>query len=122
MYAVRVKGDFPKTEEDTVIPLELLEDAAIREVEPYGEIVWGVDVARFGVDRTVLIKRCSNATLEPHKAWGGNDTMQTAGRIYAEYMETPKHLQPRTILVDVIGVGAGVADCAIARRDHARAR
>ena len=36
--------------------------------------------------------------------------MQTAGRIYAEWMETPKHLQPRTILVDVIGIGAGVCD------------
>ena len=110
VYAVRVRGNFPKTEEDAVIPLSLLEDAAVREVEPYGEIVWGVDVARFGVDRTVLIKRCTNATLEPHKAWGGNDTMQTAGRIYAEWMETPKHLQPRSILVDVIGIGAGVCD------------
>lgn len=110
VYAVRVEGDFPRSEDDVVIPLHLLEDARVREVEAYGEILWGVDVARFGVDRTTLVKRCTNATLEKHMAWGGNDLMQTAGRIYAEWLQTPKDLQPITILVDVIGVGGGVAD------------
>jgi len=110
IYSVRVKGDFPSAEDDVVIPLDLCESAAIREVEPFGIIVWGVDVARFGVDRTTLVKRCDNATLEKHKAWGGVDTMQTAGRIYAEWLDTPVEQRPVTILVDVIGIGAGVCD------------
>lgn len=110
VYAVRVKGDFPNSEDDVVIPLDLCESARVREVEPFGTIVWGVDVARFGVDRTTLVKRCDNATLEKHKAWGGVDTMQTSGRIYAEWIETPPDMRPVTILVDVIGIGAGVCD------------
>lgn len=110
VYAVRVKGDFPSSEDDTVIPLALCENATVRDIEPFGMIVWGVDVARFGADRTCLVKRCDNATFEEHIAWAGMDTMQTAGRIFKEYMETPKDKQPISILVDVIGVGAGVVD------------
>ena len=110
VYSVRVKGDFPSAEDDVVIPLHLCEAAKVRAVEPFGPILWGVDVARFGVDRTTLIKRCDNATLEKHKAWGGVDTMQTAGRIYAEWLDTPIEQRPITILVDVIGIGAGVCD------------
>ncbi len=110
IYSVRVQGDFPSAEDDVVIPLDLCESAKIREVEPFGQIVWGVDVARFGVDRTTLVKRCDNATLAKHKAWGGVDTMQTAGRIYAEWLDTPVEERPITILVDVIGIGAGVVD------------
>lgn len=110
VYDVRVRGEFPNSEDDVVIPLHLCESAKVRAVEPFGTIVWGVDVARFGVDRTTLVKRCDNATLEKHKSWTGVDTMQTAGRIYAEWLETPRDLQPVTIMVDVIGIGAGVCD------------
>jgi hypothetical protein len=69
-----------------------------------------VDVARFGRDRTTLVKRCTNATLEKHKSWVGQDLMQTSGRIYAEWLDTPPELRPEIVFVDVIGIGAGVAD------------
>ena len=110
VYAVRVRGDFPANEDDAVIPLSLCQSALIRDVEPFGVVTWGVDVARFGADRTVLVKRRDNAVLEPHKAWSGMDTMQTAGRILREWKDTPKEDRPATILVDVIGIGAGVVD------------
>jgi len=109
-YKVRVTGEFPLSEDDGVIPLELCLAAQTREVENHGVIRWGVDVARFGRDRTVLIKRCQNATLEKHKSWSGTDTMQTSGRIYAEWLDTPPSDRPVTIFVDVIGIGAGVVD------------
>ena len=110
VYKVRVQGEFPTSEDDAVIPLELCESALIRNVEVYGVVRWGVDVARFGDDRTVLVKRRENGTTEKHKAWSGTDTMQTAGRIYAEYLDTPVADKPEQIFVDVIGIGAGVAD------------
>lgn len=110
VYRVRVLGEFPTSEEDTVIPMSLCEAAKVRDVKAFGPSVWGVDVARFGSDRTVLVKRCSNATLAPHKAWSGQDTMQTSGRIYAEWLDTPPEDRPQVIFVDVIGIGAGVAD------------
>jgi len=110
VYKVRVKGEFPTSEDDAVIPLELCESALIRDVEVFGTVRWGVDVARFGDDRTVLVKRRENGTTEKHKAWSGTDTMQTSGRIYAEYLDTPLNERPEQIFVDVIGIGAGVAD------------
>lgn len=110
VYRVRVQGEFPTADDDTVIPIDLCEDAKIREVDGYGETIWGIDVARFGRDRTVLVKRCTNATLEKHKAWMGNDTMQTSGRIYAEWLDTPPEKRPKAVFVDAIGIGAGVAD------------
>lgn len=110
VYRVRVLGEFANIDDDLVIPLELCEAAKIREVESFGKRVWGIDVARFGRDRTTLVKRCQNATLEKHKSWQGQDLMQTAGRIYAEWLDTPPELRPEIVFVDVIGIGAGVAD------------
>lgn len=110
VYRVHVLGEFPNEENDSVIPLSLSLAAKDRDVKPFGPSVWGVDVARFGSDRTVLVKRCNNATLQAHKAWNGMDTMQTAGRIYAEWNETLPEDRPNQIFVDVIGIGAGVVD------------
>ena len=109
-YRVNVTGEFPSAEDDVVIPASLTAAALKRDVEPFGPRVWGLDVARFGSDRCVLVKRCENATLEPHKAWGGMDTMQTAGKVYAEWLNTPPEHRPHAIMVDVIGIGAGVCD------------
>lgn len=110
VYRVRVQGDFPLEETDSVIPMHLCEAACVRDVKPFGKPVWGVDVARFGGDRTVLIKRVSNATLEPHISWSGMDTMQSAGKILAEWQATLPENRPDFIFVDVIGVGGGVLD------------
>lgn len=110
VYRVRVQGEFPLTEDDVVIPIYLCESAKIREVDPFGATQWGLDVARFGSDRTVLIKRCDNATLEKHMSWSGQDTMQTAGRVYAHWLETAPPKRPANIFVDLIGIGAGVYD------------
>jgi len=110
VYRVRVMGDFPLEEADSVIPMHLCEAAAVRDIKPYGKPVWGVDVARFGGDRTVLIKRQTNATTCAHISWSGMDTMQSAGKVLAEWQATLPENRPDTIFVDVIGVGGGVLD------------
>jgi len=111
-YRVRVLGEFPTSEDDSVIPLHLCEAAISREVEPSEafRVVWGVDVARFGSDRTALAKRRGNVMLEPIKSWRGKDTMQTAGLLVDEWNNTYKDERPSEIIVDVIGMGAGVVD------------
>ena len=77
-------------------------DVAPRELEP---LVFGVDVARFGSDRTVICKRRGNVVLD-FKVSSGLDLMQTAGLVASEY----KLDNPAEIMVDSIGLGAGVAD------------
>jgi phage terminase large subunit len=111
VYRVRVLGEFPLSEDDSVIPLGLIEAAVGREVRPSERaVVWGLDVARFGDDTTALCKRRGNVILEPIKEWRKLDLMQTCGRIVQEYHNTPIGDRPGAINVDVIGLGAGVVD------------
>lgn len=109
---VEVKGMFPKTGEDSVISLGLVEDAVERDVASAerSKTVWGLDVARFGMDRTVLCKRRGNELLERPLVWRGKDLMQTTGRVVALYESLPYEQQPDVIVVDAIGLGAGVVD------------
>jgi|TARA_Y100001968_G_scaffold332777_1_gene392212 phage terminase large subunit len=109
-YRVRVLGDFPKGDDDTVISMELTDGAINRDVIPtqYSSIVWGVDVARFGTDASALCRRKGNAVTEPVRLWRGLDTMQLTGAIKAEYDTATE--KPEEIFVDAIGLGAGVAD------------
>lgn len=111
-YRIRVLGEFPEEGDDKVIPLSLLEAAIKRDVKPIRSLapVWGLDVARFGDDATALAKRRANVLLESVKIKRGYDTMQTVGWIRDEWGETAYDERPSEILVDVIGVGAGVVD------------
>jgi len=111
-YRYRVLGEFPTSEEDAVIPLNLIEEATRRDVKPWDgvEAVWGLDVARFGDDRTALCKRLGNTLVEPPKWWRHKDGVQVAGLVFQEYMETPAELRPHAIMTDVIGVGASAVD------------
>ena len=109
-YRVRVLGEFPRGDDDTVIPQELVAEAISRDIEPtqFGRMVWGLDVARFGADASALCKRKGNAITEPIRLWRNLDTMQLTGAIKAEYDSTTE--KPSEIFVDAIGLGAGVAD------------
>jgi len=109
-YRVRVLGEFPKGDDDTVISMDLTDGAINRDVMPtqYSPTAWGVDVARFGADASALCKRKGNAVTEPIRLWRGLDTMQLTGAIKAEYDTATE--KPEEIFVDAIGLGAGVAD------------
>lgn len=82
------------------------------DVEPHGPVRLGVDVARFGDDKTVLTPR-DDRIVYPQESWGKLDTMQTAARV-KDFVLTWNSANPKRpieqIAVDVIGVGAGVVD------------
>jgi len=110
-FRIRVLGEFPKSDDDTIIPMDLLESAKHRDTRAYEDapIVWGLDVARFGSDSSVLCKRQSNVvhTLE---RWRNLDLMQLTGAVVAQYEACDHKNRPAEILVDSIGLGAGVVD------------
>jgi hypothetical protein len=110
-YRIRVLGEFPLADDDTVIPVELVDSAQVRDTKPSptAPVVWGLDVARFGSDKSALCKRQANVVHEIRK-WAGLDLMQLTGAIVAEYEATPSNARPVEILVDSIGLGAGVVD------------
>lgn len=110
-FRVRVLGEFPLADDDTVIPFELMEAALKRDVKPHPvRPIWGVDCARFGQDRSALAKRQGNSLMEPVKTYNQLDTMELVGRVKAEWDATTPSTRPEEICVDAIGLGAGVAD------------
>lgn len=108
-YRVRVLGEFPRHDDDTVIPMELIETAWQRDIEipHFTPEVWGLDVARFGSDQTALVRRRGRVVTQIQR-WAAADLMATAGRVYHEYQSAD--VKPAEILVDAIGLGAGVVD------------
>ena len=77
-------------------------------VEPYFKderVVIGVDVARFGSDRSVVLMRRGDAVASI-RTFSRIDTMAVAGQV----MVAVREHRPDLVNVDVIGVGAGLAD------------
>lgn len=113
IYQNRVRGEFYASDEDSVIPLAWAEAAVARwhEWEAAGKPdtgrprTVGVDVARFGTDKTVLAVRDGPVITELRR-YTREDTMQTTGRVKGVLDADTS----RTAVVDVIGIGAGVVD------------
>jgi hypothetical protein len=91
---------------DILIPFELIQAALDREIR-YDKApkIAGLDVARFGDDRTALIVRQAGV-ISYVETWGRADVVETAGRVMDRY----KTKLFDTVAVDTIGIGAGVAD------------
>jgi hypothetical protein len=107
IYRVRVLGEFPSSEPDALIGLATVEAAVRNELAPETEhpVVLGVDVARFGDDETVILRR-RGPVVEQIECYRGLDTMETSGRA----IKAARHHRASTVFVDVVGIGAGVAD------------
>ena len=103
---VRADGDFPRQEDDVLISLDLTEPCLRRErIAGSGPRILGVDVARYGDDRTVLLVR-QGRLVEHIKVYAKQDTMQTVGRVVSVLAPW----QVDVVAVDRIGIGAGVYD------------
>lgn len=106
---VRVKGQFPRASSTQFIASDVVQQARKRDAPGLTSdpIVFGVDVARFGDDDSVLaIRRGRDARSLAWKRWHGADTMMIAGEVA---MEAARWM-PDAIFVDVGAMGAGVID------------
>jgi len=110
-YRIRVLGEFPRGDDDTLIPMELIELATMRDVEPVpgAAVVWGLDIARYGSDSTVMLQRKGNVVTSILR-WSRLDTMETTGRVKLAWDTLMPSERPVEILADVVGIGAGVVD------------
>lgn len=109
VFRVRVLGEFPTQDSDALISVDDIAKAMERDVsvQPQFEKKLGVDVARFGNDRSALIVRQMEKVVRKEMFYS-MDTMQIAG--HALRIAKEEHIRPENIFVDVIGVGAGVFD------------
>ena len=114
LYQVRVLGDFPTESEDTLIPLKLIEQAVERSIvnsendsgnEDGAQVEVGVDVARFGSDKTAICVRRGDQVISL-ETFSRQDTMNTAGQV----VRVSRKYSPGAVRIDEIGIGAGVID------------
>jgi hypothetical protein len=108
---VRVLSQFPRAGSTQFISTELVAAAAAPDRDPdvtlMDPLVMGVDVARFGDDKTVFrFRRGRDARTLKCMKFRGLDTMQVAARIAEVYSQ----LRPDAIFIDNGGFGAGVVD------------
>lgn len=109
VYRVRVLGEFPTQDSDSLISVDDIAKAIDRDVivPTHFEKKMGVDVARYGDDRSVIIIRQMEKIIRK-EAFNSLDTMQIAGHVLRIAKEEVVKLE--NIYVDTIGVGGGVYD------------
>ncbi len=105
LYLAKVRGQFPEVGGDGLLSPALVRAAMGRTWSPGEPVRVGVDVARFGRDRSVLALR-RGACLEVLEVLEGADTMRVAGSVVQALRRHPR----ACAIVDEIGLGAGVLD------------
>jgi len=110
IVAQEIDRNYEGSVSNAFIPAELVTAAQMRgpaDIRPVGGLRVGIDVARFGDDKTVISFRRGRVLLK-QVVLEKLDVSQVAGRAkneIAAYNEAPEQ-----IAVDTIGIGAGVAD------------
>lgn len=106
-YVSKILGEFPDIGEDTLISPKLIKAAQLRSLKPdTNDQRLGVDVARFGTDRSVVMN-LSGSVARVVGDWGKQSTTETTGNVVVIAREI---LGPFEIRVDGVGVGGGVVD------------
>lgn len=113
---VRVDGEFPEQEDDIFIisssvehccMLDLPEDTAIKKIS------FGVDVARYGSDETVIAQNVGGKITLP-VMFQGKSLMTTAGKVVQLYRKVipdyPAYKGNIYVNIDDTGLGGGVTD------------
>ena len=113
---VRVFGQFPKQEDDVFINLSIIEKATMLEPPedaPIRRISFGVDVARYGSDETVIVKNVDGKITLP-VMFRGQSLMTTVGKVVQLYrnviVEYPQYIGEIYVNIDDTGLGGGVTD------------
>lgn len=107
VFRIRVAGDPPTDSENTLIPLAWALQCIDNPVEVAADepIYLGVDVARYGEDKSIILPR-KGLQIYPWDSFQGMNTIDLGGRV----MDTYQDVNASGIGCDEIGVGAGVTD------------
>lgn len=109
---VRVRGEFPRAASTQFIGEDLIAQAQQRDALPdeIAPVVVGVDVARFGDDRSIIQVRKGPQLLARH-SYREQSTVQVAGFV----VEVMERWKPQAVFIDTDGVGGGVYDLVVDR-------
>jgi hypothetical protein len=104
-YPMTAQEAFQVSGGDSLIRPEAVMQARQAKVLAHGPLIVGVDPARFGDDRTAIIKRRGRSAYDL-VTYDKTSTMEVAGLVNAII----KNERPAQVAIDVGGLGAGVVD------------
>ena len=106
-YMSKVLAEFPLTSIDSLFTAAEIEIGRANVIEPKSDAfkVLGVDVARYGADKTVVILNV-DGHVEVAGSYNTMDTMEVAARVHKLAIEHDVD----QVRVDGVGVGGGVVD------------
>jgi hypothetical protein len=102
----KVLGEFPDVSDEFLISPALVERCIQRKLPGFDKGRYGMDVARYGDDMTVVYRN-RGGVIRKQQQWAKKDTMESAG-LMGNILTKDPHRVPATI--DIIGLGAGVFD------------
>lgn len=107
VFRIRVAGLPPLDDQKTLISLAWAiqcvgNEIVVAEDEP---VYLGVDVARYGEDKSIILPR-RGLEIMPWDTFHGMNTISLGGHIMQAYVDN----EAKGIAIDEIGVGAGVTD------------
>lgn len=130
-YRIRILGEFPETDDESYISSSIVKAARKRNIErpKMSGVVYSIDPSRSpegNGDPSVITRRYGHHFVDKQLIYRRKDTMQMVGEIQKlvredhdqlvrEFREAGRPLLfmppvPVAIIVDVIGIGAGIVD------------
>ena len=105
-FRIRVLGEFPLVDENSLIPFDWASQAVNRELTVTdAPVILGVDVARFGADKTAICVRQGPRIVKIVEAQK-IDTVEVAEFV----LQLNQEYEPAWICIDTCGIGGAVFD------------
>lgn len=111
-WIAKVLGEFPPETVDGVIPHALVNAAKERwtpKLPTDGALQVGVDVARFGTDKSAIVWSRGNWASEPI-VLDGCDVVEVSERVLELIADVARPKEKAKVVIDAVSVGGGVAD------------
>jgi hypothetical protein len=105
---VNILGEFPSTQANKLIGPDVAMEASQRKLaydHKQDALIFGLDVARYGDNASVLFQRQGNMTWRP-QVWRQTDLMTLADQVANEFVTK----NPAAMFIDQAGLGGGVID------------
>lgn len=107
LYVAKVLGEFPDVSDDYLITPAMLQRAYRLDLPGLARGRYGLDIARMGADKSVMYRN-RGGQIRFVAEWAKLNTVQSTKRAQEILDRTPFFKIP--VVVDIIGVGAGVYD------------
>jgi hypothetical protein len=108
LWQAKVLAEFPDVSDEYLISPAMIQLGLDTELPGLTKGRYGADVSRMGTDKTVVYRN-RGGVIRYVDGWGMTDTMQTTGK-FKNILDTHHQTNRPPMVIDVVGLGAGVFD------------